>query len=145
MIDQIDLLKFAANVVGMPPRKFGWLIYEYGGVASLPATSWPAVAASDVRSDLLDAVLAHAKKMRNALLIAWLYEKPMVTLWRLLPPPRIKRRIIILDEWNKYRESRDKVFAVAWIKTDCCRAFAWSYPYVVLKTSKMRYMPPVLW
>jgi hypothetical protein len=144
MIDQVDLLKFVNYVVGMPPRRFGWFVYEYGGVASLPSASWPAVVASDIRTDLLETVLAHARRMRNAVLIAWLYELP-VALWRLLPPPRIRRRIIIIDEWGQYRESRDKVFAMAWIKTDCCRAFAWSYPYVALKERRMRYMPPVLW
>jgi hypothetical protein len=144
MIDQVDLLKFAAYAVGMPPRRFGWFVYDYGGVASLPGPQWPAVVASDVKSDLLETVLAHAKKMRNAVLVAWLHELPMA-LWRFLPPPRIKRRIIVFDEWGQYRESRDKVFAVAWIKTDCCRGFAWSYPYVALKIKRMRYMPPVLW
>jgi len=144
MIDQIDLLKFAAYTAGIPPRRFGWIVYDYGGVASLPGPQWPAVVASDIRGDLLDAVLAHARAMRNAVLVAWLYELPLA-LWRLFPPPRIKRRIIIFDDWGQYRESKDKVFAVAWIKTDCCFAFAWSYPYIVLKMKKMRYMPPVLW
>jgi hypothetical protein len=144
MMDQIDLLKFAAHTVGMPPRRFGWIVYDYGGVASLPSAQWPAVVAPDVRGDLLDAVLAHARAMRNAVLIAWLHELP-TALWRLLPPPRIKRRIIITDEWGNYRESRDRVFAVAWIRTECCHAFAWSYPYVALKTRKMKYVPPVLW
>jgi len=144
MIDQVDLLKFAAYAAGIPPRRFGWVVYEYGGLASLPGAQWPAVAAPDVAGDLLDAVLAHAKKMRNAVLIAWLHELPLA-LWRFLPPPRIKRKIIIIDDWGQYRESRDKVFAVAWIETDCCRAFAWSHPHTALKAKKMRYMPPTLW
>jgi hypothetical protein len=144
MTDQVDLLKFATYTVGMPPRRFGWFVFDYGGVASLPSASWPAVVASDIRTDLLEAVLAHARKMRNAVLVAWLYELP-TALWRLLPPPRIRRRIIIFDGWGQYRESRDKVFAVAWIKAGCCRAFAWSYPYVALKERKMRYIPPVVW
>ena len=144
MIDQIDLLKFAAYITRIPPRRFGWWVFEYGGVVSMPGAQWPAVVAPDVRGDLLDAVLVHAKKMRNSLLIAWLHELPLA-LWRLLPPPRIMRRIIIINEWNTYRESRDKVFAVAWIKTDCCYALTWSYPHVVLKTVKMRYVPPTLW
>lgn len=144
MIDQVDLLKFAAYAVGLPPRRFGWVVYDYGGVASLPGPQWPAVVAPDVKNDLLEAVLAHAKKMRNAVLIVWLYEKPLA-LWRFLPPPWLKRRIIIVDEWGKYRESKDKVFAVAWISTACCRAFAWSYPYVALKARRMRYVPPVVW
>jgi hypothetical protein len=144
MIDQVDLLKFAAYAAGMPPKRFGWWVYDYGGAASLPGARYPAVAAPDIKTDLLDAVLAHAKERRNAVLIAWLHEKPLA-LWRFLPPPRIRRRIIIIDEWNKYGESKDKVFAVAWIKTDCCRAFAWSYPYVVLKLKRMKYVPPALW
>jgi hypothetical protein len=144
MIDQIDLLKFVAHVAGIPPRKFGWLIYEYGGIASLPSAQWPAVVAPDVKGDLLDAVLTHAKNRRNAVLIAWLYELPMA-IWRIMPAPNIKRKIIITDDWGQYRESKDRVFAVAWIKTECCHAFAWSYPYIVLKMKKMRYMPPVLW
>jgi hypothetical protein len=144
MIDQIDLLKFVHHVVGIPPKRFGWVVYEYGGVASLPGAQWPAVVSPDVRGDLLDAVMAHARERRNAVLVAWLYELPMA-IWRLLPPPKIKRRIIIIDDWKKYRESKDRVFAVAWIQTECCHAFAWSYPYIVLKTTKMRYMPPVLW
>jgi hypothetical protein len=144
MIDQVDLLKFATYVVGMPPRRFGWFVYEYGGVASLPSAHWPAVVAPDIHSDLLETVLAHAKKMRNAVLIAWLYELPLAV-WRFLPPPRIKRRIIIFDEWGQYRESQDKVFAVAWIRTDCCYSLAWSYPYAVLKVRAMRYVSPVVW
>ena len=144
MIDQIDLLKFAAYAAGFPPRRFGWFLYDYGGAASLPSAQWPAVLSSDIRTDLLDAVMAHARKMRNAVLVAWLYEKPLA-LWRLLPPPRIKRRIIIIDSWKQYKESKDRVFAVAWIETDCCHAFAWSYPYAALKTRKMRYIPPVVW
>jgi hypothetical protein len=144
VIDQIDLLKFAAYAVGFPPRRFGWFVYDYGGVASLPSVQWPAVVAPEVKTELLEAVLAHARRMRNAVLVAWLYEKPLA-LWRLLPPPRIKRRIIIFDEWKQYRESRNRIFAVAWIETDCCRALAWSYPYIVLKTRKMRYIPPVVW
>ncbi|MFZ8808809.1 MAG: hypothetical protein ACO2PN_12000 [Pyrobaculum sp.] len=144
MIDQIDLLKFAAYAVGMPPQRFGWAVYDYGGVASIPNAGWPAVVVPDIRNDLLDAVLAHARKMRNAVLVAWLYEKPLA-LWRLLPPPRIRRRIIIIDEWGQYRESKDKVFAVAWIKSGCCCALAWSYPYAALKARRMRYVPPVVW
>ena len=144
MIDQLDLLKFAHYVAGIPPRRFGWWVYEYGGVASLPGAGWPAVVATDVRGDLLDAVLAHARAMRNAVLIAWLYELPLA-LWRIMPPPNLKRRIIVIDEWGQYRESRDRVFAVAWIKSGCCRAVAWSHPYVVLKERRMRYVPPVLW
>jgi|ADKH01.1.fsa_nt_gi hypothetical protein len=143
-IDQIDLLRFAAYTAGIPPRRFGWWIYEYGGVASLPAAGWAAVVAPDVKSDLLEAVLAHAKAMRNAVLVAWLYELPLA-LWRIMPPPKIKRRVIVFDDWGQYRESKDRVFAVAWIKTDCCRGLAWSYPYIVLKQKKMRYIPPVVW
>jgi hypothetical protein len=144
VIDQIDLLKFAAYTAGIPPRRFGWAVYDYGGVASLPSAQWPAVVAPEVKGDLLDAVLAHAKARRNAVLVTWLREKPLA-LWRLLPPPRIKRRIIILDEWGQYRESKNHVFAVAWIKADCCYGFAWSYPYATLKVRRMRYVPPVVW
>jgi hypothetical protein len=89
--------------------------------------------------------MAHAKKRRNAVLIAWLSELPTFALWRWLPAPRIKSRIIIIDDWGRYRESKDNVFAVAWIKNDCCTAFAWSYPYMMLKMMKMRYVAPVIW
>jgi hypothetical protein len=144
MIDQVDLLKFAAYAArGIPPQRFGWWVFEYGGVISLPGAQWPAAVAPDIKGGLLDAVLEHAKARRNAVLIAWLHEKPLA-LWRFLPP-RIRRRIIIIDEWDKYRESKDKVFAVAWISTGCCRAVAWSYPYVALKVKKMKYVPPALW
>jgi hypothetical protein len=145
VIDQIDLLKFAASTAGIPPRKFGWIVYDYGGLASLPSAAWPAVVSPHIKGELTDAVLAHAKRRRNAVLIAWLSALPALALWRWLPPPKLKSRIIIIDDWGRYRESRDGVFAVAWIKTDCCAALAWSYPYAALKAAKMRYVAPVLW
>ncbi len=71
MIDQIDLLKFAA-AAGIPPKRFGWIIYDYGGLASLPSAGWPAVVSPHIKGELIDAVLVHAKRRRNAVLIAWL-------------------------------------------------------------------------
>jgi len=144
-MDQVDLLKFADWAArGIPPRRFGYVLYDYGGVVSLADASHPAFVDVALRSELFDAVLAHARRRRNAFLAAWLSHMP-TALWRFIPPPRVKRRIIIIDRYNSYRESKNGEFAVAWIETPCCRGFAWSYPYAFVTSKMNRYVPPVLW
>jgi len=144
-MDQVDLLKFAAWAVrGIPPRRFGYVVFDYGGAASLPDASQAVFADASLRGDLFDAVLSHARRRRNALLAAWLSHMPLA-LWRLLPPPRVRRKIIVIDRFNSYRESKSGETAVAWIETPCCRGFAWSYPYAFAASRSARYVPPVLW
>jgi hypothetical protein len=113
---------------GLPPRRLGAVVYDWGGFsASAPGQMriFPANIA-EVAKD----VLAHADSNRNVFAVAWLWSKPPMALWRLLPAPVPRRRVLYYTgEWNKMYVSASETLAVKWVSTECCVALLWSYPW----------------
>ena len=112
---------------GLPPRRLGFVVYDWGGVSVAPPSSMrvlPAAVAESAKE-----VLAHADENRNVFAAAWLWAKPPLTLWRLVPTPVPRRRIIYFADWDKIYVSADGTLAVKWAATKCCTALLWSYPW----------------
>jgi hypothetical protein len=86
-------------------------------------------------------VLAHADENGNTFAAAWLWGKPPLVLWRLLPTPLPKRRILYFAEWNKTYISKDGTLAVKWVSTDCCAALLWSYPWTWIASRRFVRVP----
>jgi len=113
---------------GLPPRRLGFVVYDWGGFSAAPPGGMRVLPAAI--ADSANDVLAHADENRNIFAAAWLWSKPPAALWRLLPVPVPKRRIIYFGEWNKMYVSHDETLAVKWVSTECCVALLWSYPWV---------------
>jgi len=112
---------------GLPPRRLGFVVYDWGGFsAALPGGM--RVLPASVAEAVAD-VLAHADRGGNVFAAAWLWSKPPPALWRILPTPIPKRRIIYFGEWNKMYVSEGGTLAMKWVSTDCCLALLWSYPW----------------
>jgi hypothetical protein len=126
---------------GLPPRRLGFIVYDWGGFsAALPGGL--RVLPDSVASAAKD-VLAHADRSGNVFAAAWLWAKPPPTLWRLLPTPVPKRRILYFAGWDKMYVSKDGGLAVKWVATKCCVALLWSYPWMwVHSRSFMRMAVP---
>jgi hypothetical protein len=112
---------------GLPPRRLGFVVYDWGGFSAAPTGGMRVLPAS-VAEAAAD-VLAHADRSGNIFAAAWLWSKPPATLWRLLPTPVPKKRIIYFGEWNKMYVSAGGALAMKWIVNDCCVALLWSYPW----------------
>jgi hypothetical protein len=112
---------------GLPPRRLGAVVYDWGGFSAAAPGQMRIVPAS-VAEAARD-VLAHADNNRNVFAAAWLWAKPPMALWRLLPAPLPKRGIIYFAEWGRMYVSRDGTLAVKWVSTECCAALLWSYPW----------------
>ncbi len=112
---------------GLPPRRLGVVVYDWGGFSASPPGGMRIVPSNiaDVATD----VLAHASENRNVFAVAWLWSEPPLALWRLLPTPVPKRRILHFAEWNKMYVSNSGTLAVKWVSTECCAALLWSYPW----------------
>jgi len=119
---------------GLPPRRLGFVIYDWGGF-SAAAPGQMRTLPSSVADDARD-VLAHADSGGNAFAAAWLWSKPPPALWRLLPTPVPKRRVLYFAEWGKMYTSRDETLAVKWVSTKCCTALLWSYPWTWVHSRK---------
>ena len=124
---------------GLPPRRLGVVIYEWGGFSAAPpgvTRSLPAGVA-EAATD----ILAYTDSNKNVLAAAWLWSKPPPALWRLLPTPIPKRRMLYVGEWNKMYISDGGVLAVKWISTECCVALLWSYPWTWVHSRRVFRMP----
>jgi hypothetical protein len=119
---------------GLPPRRLGFVIYEWGGFSASPPRGMRALPENVVKN--ANDILAHAEENENILAAAWLWTKPPLALWRLLPVPVPKRRIIYFAEWNKMYVSRDGTLAVKWVSDNCCVALLWSYPWVWVRSRR---------
>ena len=112
---------------GLPPRRLGFIVYDWGGFSAAPPGGMRVLPAGV--ADAAKDVLAHADRQGNIFAAAWLWSKPPPALWRLLPVPVLKRRILHFAEWNKMYVSRDETLAVKWVSMGCGVALLWSYPW----------------
>jgi hypothetical protein len=112
---------------GLPPRRLGIVVYDWGGF-SASAPGGMRVVPTSVAEAAKD-VSTHAERNGNVFAAAWLWAKPPMALWRFLPTPVPKRRILYFAEWGKMYTSRDETLAVKWVSTKCCVALSWSYPW----------------
>ncbi len=112
---------------GLPPRRLGFVVYDWGGFSAAPPGGMRVIPSSI--AEAAKDVLAHADENRNVFAAAWLWSKPPMTIWRLLPTPLPKRRIIYIGGWNKMYISAGGTLAVKWASTECCVALLWSYPW----------------
>jgi hypothetical protein len=123
---------------GLPPRRLGFVVYDWGGFSAAPPGGMHALPTSIDAND----VLAHADRGGNVFAAAWLWSKrlwsqPPMALWRLLPTPVPKRRILYFGEWNKMYVSRDGTLAVKWVSAECCTALLWSYPWAWIHSRRV--------
>jgi hypothetical protein len=122
---------------GLPPRRLGFVVYDWGGFSAAPPGSVRVLPASVAGND----ILAHADENKNILAAAWLWAEPPLSLWRLLPAPIPKRRILYFAEWDKMYVSRDGTLAVKWVSTECCTALLWSYPWTWIHSRRVFRVP----
>jgi len=118
---------------GLPPRRLGSVVYDWGGYSASPPGGMRLLPASLEAND----ILAHADSNGNVFAAAWLWSRPPLALWRLLPTPLPKRRIIYFGGWNKMYVSEGNVFAVKWLEGECCWALLWSYPWTWMHSRRM--------
>jgi len=113
---------------GLPPRRLGFVVYDWGGFSAAPPGGMRVLPAS-VAEAAAD-ILAHADGGGNVFAATWLWSKPPPALWRILPTPVPRRRVLYFGgEWNKMYVSEGGTLAVKWVSTDCCLALLWSYPW----------------
>jgi hypothetical protein len=124
---------------GLPPRRLGVVVYDWGGF-SAAAPGQMRLVPADMAQAVAEVAL-HASMQNNIFAVTWLWSKPPLTLWRLLPTPIPKRRILYLGKWDKMYVSERDVFAVKWVKTSCCYALAWSYPWTWIISRRMLRAP----
>jgi hypothetical protein len=124
---------------GLPPRRLGVVVYDWGGFSAAPPGGMRILPAS-VAEAAAD-VLAHADRSGNVFAAAWLWSKPPLTLWRILPTPVPKRRILYFGKWNKMYVSEGGTLAVKWASTECCTALLWSYPWTWVHSRRVFRMP----
>ncbi|MFZ8811340.1 MAG: hypothetical protein ACO2PN_24955 [Pyrobaculum sp.] len=124
---------------GLPPRRLGVVVYDWGGF-SAAAPGQMRLVPADVSQAVAD-VAQHASTQSNVFAVAWLWSKSPPTLWRLLPTPVPKRRILYFADWNKTYVSEGEVLAVKWVLTDCCYALAWSYPWTWIVSRRVLRSP----
>ena len=125
---------------GLPPRRLGFVVYDWGGFSASPPGGMRVLpsAAAEAAND----VLSHADAAGNVFAAAWLWSKPPPALWRILPTPVLKRRILYFADWNKMYASKDGTLAVKWIDADgCCLALLWSYPWTWIHSRRIFRMP----
>jgi hypothetical protein len=124
---------------GLPPRRLGAVVYDWGGFSASPPGGMRVLPAS--LAEEVNDVLAHADSNDNVFAAAWLWSKPPPALWRLLPTPLPRRRILYFADWNKMYASKDNTLAVKWMRTECCLALLWSYPWTWVHRRRMFHMP----
>jgi len=124
---------------GLPPRRLGVVVYDWGGY-SAAAPGQMRLMPADAAQKVADVAL-HASAQNNVFAASWLWAKPPLTLWRILPTPIPKRRIIYFADWDKMYVSEGGVFAVKWVRSDCCYALAWSYPWTWIHSRRIFRMP----
>jgi hypothetical protein len=124
---------------GLPPRRLGFVVYDWGGFSAAPPGGMRILPASVAGA--ANDVLAHADRSGNVFATAWLWSKPPPSLWRLLPTPVPKRRILYFADWNKMYVSADGTLAVKWAATGCCVALLWSYPWAWVHSRGFFRMP----
>ncbi len=124
---------------GLPPRRLGFVVYDWGGFSASPPGDMRVLPSSitEVAKD----VLAHADENKNVFAVAWLWSKPPMAMWRLLPTPIPKRRILYFGEWGRMYVSAEGTLAVKWVSTECCVALLWSYPWVWVHSRRVFRMP----
>jgi hypothetical protein len=135
-MDPVTLLKFFAWHARRlyPPRRFLYAVYDYGGVYISPSGAYAGFMHESLIKEARD-VIEHARRRNNMLAAAWLskHVQPPLALWRLMPPPAVKRRILIFRQWNVTEVTEDGSIAVRWVDAPCISGFAWSVPYVEVK------------
>lgn len=124
---------------GLPPKRLGVVVYDWGGY-SAAAPGQMRLMPADAAHAVAD-VAQHASAQSNVFAVSWLWTKPPLALWRLLPTPAPKRRILHFAEWNRMYVSEGGVFAVKWVKTGCCHALAWSYPWTWVVSRRVMRAP----
>jgi hypothetical protein len=124
---------------GLPPRRLGFVVYDWGGFSAAPPGGMRIIPASV--AEAAKDVLTHADRSGNAFAAAWLWSKPPLALWRLLPTPVPKRRILYFAEWNKMYVSGGETIAVKWASTECCTALLWSYPWAWVRSRRFFRIP----
>lgn len=124
---------------GLPPRRLGLVVYDWGGFSASPPGSMRVL--PDAVGAAANDVLAHADGNSNVFAATWLWTKPPPTLWRLLPTPIPKRRILYFADWNKMFVSKDGTLAVKWVSNECCVALLWSYPWTWIHSRRFFRMP----
>jgi hypothetical protein len=124
---------------GLPPRRLGAVVYDWGGFSAAPPNSMRILPAST--AEAAADVLTHADRSGNVFAAAWLWSKPPPALWRLIPTPVPKRRILYFGEWNKMYVSEGGTLAVKWASTECCAALLWSYPWTWVHSRRMFRVP----
>jgi hypothetical protein len=125
---------------GLPPRRLGFVVYDWGGFSAAPPGGMRVLPASAAAAAA--EVLAHADRSANIFAAAWLWSRPPPALWRLLPTPVPKRRILYFGgEWNKMYVSEGGTLAVKWASTDCCLALLWSYPWAWVHSRRVFRIP----
>ena len=124
---------------GLPPRRLGVVVYDWGGFSATAPGQMRIVPASvaEVARD----VMAHADRHNNVFAAAWLWSKPPLALWRFLPVPIPRRRILYFAEWNKMYMSKDETLAVKWVSNECCVALLWSYPWAWIRSIRVLRSP----
>ncbi len=112
---------------GLPPRRLGFVVYDWGGFSATPPGGMRVLPTGI--AEAANDILSHADGNRNILATAWLWSKPPLSLWRLLPTPVPKRRILYFAEWGKMYVSKEETMAVKWVSAGCVVALLWSYPW----------------
>jgi hypothetical protein len=124
---------------GLPPRRLGFVVYDWGGFSAAPPGGVRILPANT--AEAAAEVLAHADRSGNVFAAAWLWAKPPPALWRILPTPVPRRRILYFGGWNRMYVSEDGTLAVKWAATKCCTALLWSYPWAWIVSRRMFRMP----
>jgi hypothetical protein len=112
---------------GLPPRRLGAVVYDWGGFSASAPGGMRVVPASV--AEAAKDVSTHVERSGNVFAAAWLWAKPPVALWRLFPTPLPRRKILYFADWNKMYVSSSETLAVKWVSADCCVALLWSYPW----------------